>query len=54
MGYLHPQTQFCNQNNRFREDLQACRICGRWFTRHVRDRVCSRDCLVKLKEEKKS
>jgi hypothetical protein len=31
-----------------RNDVQACTVCGRLFTRHVKNRVCSRVCLEKL------
>jgi hypothetical protein len=36
-----------------RESLQKCSICGRLFTRHVKDRVCSRDCLAKMQQQAK-
>jgi hypothetical protein len=36
-----------------RAEVQSCRICGRLFTRDVRDRVCSRSCPEKAKQEAK-
>jgi hypothetical protein len=35
-----------------RNEVQACIICGRLFTRHAKDRVCSRECLAKLEQAK--
>jgi hypothetical protein len=34
-----------------REATQRCQVCGRLFTRHVKDRVCSRECLAKLEQQ---
>jgi hypothetical protein len=36
-----------------REAIQRCQVCGRLFTRHAKDRVCSRDCLAKLEQQAK-
>jgi hypothetical protein len=33
-----------------RNDLQACIVCGRYFTRARADRICSRDCLEKSQQ----
>jgi hypothetical protein len=32
-----------------RNDVQQCAVCGRWFTRYAKDRVCSNACAEKLK-----
>jgi hypothetical protein len=35
-------------------DVQACAVCGRLFTRHGKDRVCSIDCRRKAEEQAKT
>ena len=32
-------------------DVQACAVCGRLFTRYVRDKTCSIACAEKLKTQ---
>jgi hypothetical protein len=36
-----------------RDEVQACRVCGRYFTKHARDAVCSAACKEKATERDK-
>jgi hypothetical protein len=36
-----------------RNEVQACTICGRLFTRHVKDSVCSIACAQKAEQQAK-
>jgi hypothetical protein len=33
-----------------RQDIQQCVVCGRWYTRRVKDQVCSIACAEKLEQ----
>ena len=37
------------RNYKAHNDVQACAVCGRLFTRYVRDKTCSVACAEKLK-----
>jgi hypothetical protein len=39
------------RNYRAHNDVQACTVCGRLYTRYARDRTCSIACAEKLKTQ---
>jgi hypothetical protein len=47
---LGDERQRAQQAAKYERQVQACRICGRWFTRR-KDDICSRSCLEKAEQE---
>jgi hypothetical protein len=53
MGRDARNAQRSEQNYNARNEVQTCIVCGRLFTRHVKDKVCSIDCKRKAEEQAK-